>query len=178
MYTFERKDKRFHFLAMPRTASTACRDALRKIGAVDVGGHHCIKQYREVVRPGDVVVTTIRNHWDWFSSFWSLNSCPDKFHQFVRRTVRNSEWVKRNPDCTVCQLYWQFVPLANYVIRYEDGIEDQLNKALASMELPTVKLEQVGKKKDRHYHEYYTPATVDFVYRHFKDEIDAMGYEY
>ena len=113
MYTLDCAGYSIHFLAMPRTASKSCRDAFMNVGAKIVGGHHTID--RSVIKDGDVVISTVRNHWDWFASFWELNSRPNKFDRYVPKLCRESKWIRRNPDCTRCELFWEYAPLSTVI---------------------------------------------------------------
>ena len=177
MYTLKHKDRRAHFLAMPRTASKACRDALKAVGAQTIGGHHTIEDYNSTVVSGDLVMTTVRNHWDWFVSFWYLNGCPGKFDRYVPKLCRESEWINRNPDCTRCKLFWKYVPLSTVILRYERvGLD--INEALASRGFPTLKLQQEGKKKPRRYQTYYRRGTEDYIMSRFGEEINHYGYTF
>ena len=177
MYTLYYGKKRVHFLAMPRTASKSCGAALTKLGAVKHGGHHSVDVYHTTVEPGDLVLTTVRNHWDWFVSFWHLNGCPDKFENYVPALIKNSEWIQRNPDCTRCELFWKYVPLSSIVLRYE-SIEQDFTNVLVSNGFPKPTLERVGKPKPKPYQSYYRPETIQLVHRLFSDEITKYRYEF
>jgi hypothetical protein len=175
MYTLNLHDKRAHFLAMPRTASKSCRDALRKLGAVTHGGHHDIKM--SVVQEGDLVMSSVRNHFDWFVSFWCLNGCPGKFHRYVPKLCRESEWIHRNPDGTRCQLFWRYAPLSNVILRYE-RIEQDFTQALMSNGFPNVQLPPSTEAKPKHYRAYYHPATVRLIEDKFGEELTRYEYTF
>lgn len=176
MYTLYYNNKRAHFLAMPRTASKACRDALKAAGAV-TDGHHTIDKFDEVVKPGDLVMSTVRNHWDWFVSFWYLNGCPDRFDRHVPKLCRDSEWIDRNPTCTECRLYWKYAPLSTVILRYE-RIELDINEALTDNGFPAIDLKQEGTLKPRPYQTYYKQRTRYYIADRFKDEIKQYGYKF
>ncbi len=177
MYTLQYGDKRAHFLAMPRTASKACRNALRALGAQTVGGHHNIDLFDTVVEPNDLVMSTVRNHWDWFVSFWYLNGCPGKFDRFVPKLCRESEWINRNPTCTDCRLFWKYVPLSTVILRFE-RLEHDLNDAMQTHGFPILDLQQDGPKKPRPYQIYYKQGTREYVRSRFKNEIAKFGYKF
>ena len=177
MYTLYFGERRAHFLAMPRTGSKACRDALRAQGAVAHGGHHSIDVFPTVVQDDDLVMSTVRNHFDWFVSFWYLNGCPDKFDNYVTHVCDQSEWIRRNRDCSRCELYWKYAPLCNVIIRYEN-LENDINEAMREYGFPTLTLKQTGEKKPRPYQTYYKPATIQKVIRLFNDELVKYGYEF
>ena len=176
MYTLTCKGKRAHFLAMPRTGSKACRDALKEIGAEIVGGHHNIDKFDEVVQPGDLVISTVRNHWDWFVSFWYLNGCPGRFDRYVPKLCRTSEWIQRNSDTTVCKLFWKYAPLSTVVLRYERL--GMLGLHLINEGFPGVMLKQNGTPKPQPYQYYYKQGTREYIASRFKDEIEMYGYKF
>lgn len=163
-------EKGVHFLAMPRTASKATRDALKTRGFEINRGHHDIQMFEEVVKPNDLVITTTRNHFDWFVSFWYLNGCPTKLHDFIKETCRSASWIKRNPDVTRCELYWQFYPKANRILRFTH-VEEDLNRVLAERDILAVKMRQNGLKKPRPYQTYYRPPTIQYIETRFKNEL-------
>lgn len=177
MYTLHHEGRRAHFLAMPRTASRACCEALKRIGAVCVDGHHQTDKYKRVVQEGDLVISTVRNHWDWFVSFWHLNGCPGNFGRFVPRLCRESRWINRNPTCTECRLFWQYVPLSTVILRYE-RLKDDLNYTLLTHGFPTVELEQMGDAKPQPYQTYYDDTTREYVQSRFRKEIAKYGYTF
>lgn len=178
MYTLTYEGRRAHFLAMPRTASKSCRDALRQLGAETVGGHHDITQFDEVVKPGDLVISTVRNHWDWLASFWELNSCPGKFDRYVPKLCRESEWIRRNPDRTRCELFWKYAPRSTVILRFE-RVEREFRQALIDHGFPDIgKLPASTEKKARPYQSYYGRSTQQLVENKFGEEIAKYGYTF
>lgn len=178
MYTLHYGDKRAHYLAMPRTASKATRDAFKEVGGVIVGGHHTIEEYQSTVREGDLVMSTVRNHWDWFVSFWYLNGCPGRFDRFVPRLWRESEWVdRRNPTCMGCRLYWKYSPYSTVILRYE-RLQECLDETMEAHGFPSLKLRQNDVSKRKPYQTYYKKPLADRLYSVFKEEIDYYGYKF
>jgi hypothetical protein len=177
MYTFEYGERRLHYLAMPRTGSQATSSALRLLGARRKSTHHCLSDYATLVRPEDTVITTVRNPWDWFPSFWNLQQCPGKFNRFVRETCEKSKWLWRNPDCTRCELFWHYVPKATVVMRFETLHED-LTKVMKDFGHETIDLPVVGRQKDKFYRDYYDNPTIEYVRIRFKDELAKWGYKW
>lgn len=177
MYTATHDDKQAHFLAMPRTASKACAEAFKGLGNVTFDGHHSIKHFDELVKPGDLVMSTVRNPWDWFTSFWHLQGCPGRFDRFISKLCRESEWIDRNPTCTECRLFRKYATISSVILRYE-SVESDMNAALTSHGFPTVTLKQNGEKKSRPYQTYYKSQSREYVRRVFKDEIAQYGYKF
>lgn len=176
MYTLYFGEHRAHFLAMPRTGSKACGNALKAQGAVSYGGHHTIDMLGTLVQDGDLIMSTTRNHFDWFVSFWYLNGCPGKFEHFVPTTCEESEWIKRTRDMSRCELFWNYAPLCNVILRYEN-LDKDINEAMSKFGFPKLTLKQEGQKKPRPFQTYYRPATIQYVIRHFGDELTKYGYE-
>lgn len=177
MYTLHFEGRRAHFLAMPRTGSKACRDALKALGGVTFDEHHSITMYDDVVQKGDLVISTVRNHWDWFASFWELNQRPGKFNRFVPKLCEESQWIDRNPTCNECRLFWEYTPLSTHILRYE-RLDLDLNEVLTGHGFPAVTLKQTGKKKPRPYQIYYKVRTREYIRELFKDEIKHYGYRF
>lgn len=177
MYVLRNGVKTAIFLAMPRTASKSCSVALQKIGATRIDEHHSIDQFHYVVKPGDLVMSTVRNHWDWFVSFWYLNGCPERFDRFVPKLCRESEWIDRNPTCTECRLYWKYAPLSTVILRYE-RIEQDINLALQSYGFSAIKLKQEGPRKPKPYQVYYKQGIVNYIQSRFGREIEKYGYKF
>lgn len=170
MYTLHHNGKKLHYLAMPRTASRACRDAFIAAGCEKVGGHHGYKS--EVIRDG-YIITTVRNHWDWFASFFNHNKACTDFRQFVRSTINESGHIKR--DGNTCRLFWKYAPHATHLLRYET-LQDDLNRVCEEIGFPQIQLNQVGDAKPQDYREYYNRSTRNLVYRKFRDEMENFGY--
>ena len=147
------------------------------MGAVTQGGHHDISVFGTVVQEGDLVMSTVRNHFDWFVSFWYLNGCPGKFDRFVPKFCRESEWIRRNPDRTRCELFWKYAPLSTVILRYE-RIEQDFTDAMVSHGFPEPKLEQEGPVKPRPYMTYYNPGTIQLIQNKFNEELATYGYQF
>ncbi len=177
MYTLHFGNRRAHFLAMPRTASKACRDAMQRLGAIIHVSHHDISTFRTAVQKGDLIMSSVRNPFDWFVSFWYLNDCPETFDRYVPRLCRKSEWIRRNPDHTHYELFWKYAPLSTAILRYE-RIEQDFTDAMVNNGFPTPSLEQVGPKKPRPYQTYYRPGVIQLIQNKFNDELMKYGYEF
>ncbi len=175
MYTWTYKDKRAHFLAMPRTASKSVRQALCEAGATIQDSHHGLQKFDEVVQPGDIVMTTVRNHWDWMVSYWYLSHCPGTFEHFVPETCREAPWIRRDDLCTHCELYWNYVPRATYVLRYEN-LQADLDAALDGW--PKVTIPASKESKPRPYQSYYKPGVISYVASRFEHELYRYGYKF
>jgi len=177
MYTITHDDHRAHYLAMPRTGSKAVRDAFRSVVGCRTDGHHCLDDFKRMVFPGDLVMSTVRNPFDWFVSFWYLNGCPGKFDRFVPKLCDTSEWIKRNADVTECRLFWKYAPLSTHILRYE-YLQDDLDTALILNGFPEMPLKQNGTPKPRPYQTYYKRLTRDYVQSRFAAEIKEYGYQF
>lgn len=179
MYSWRnpKNGRRAHYLAMPRTGSKAVRDAWLAAGGKLLGSHHDMQWYDAVVCRDDLVFTVVRNHWDWFVSFWYLNGCPGKFPHFVEETIHSSEWIQRTPDVSRCELYWQFAPKANRVLRYE-SFTYHMNDYLHHHGFPVLNFKQSGEKKPRPYQTYYRPATKNLIFELFNAEITLYRFHF
>ena len=64
-----------------------------------------------------------------------------------------------------------------FIGRFETFVND-LNEAarLGGFKLATLK--HINPSKHKHYTEYYDDETIEFIAKHFKQEIDRFNYRY
>jgi len=163
MYTHE--GAKLIFLANPRTASTSVAKALMEIGFERKGTHHSGGH-----RDGFLRFATTRNHWDAALSWVLAHNFPMSIDSLER--AMNNEYISENE-------MWSFHDPE--VVIYYESIEDELGCILSTVGLPTVKLpwENVSaNRKGRHYREFYTDETRDYIYNRFREEIERLGYEF
>lgn len=183
------KEKGMVYLAHPKTASQSTKAVLLDDGFVlsdKMGdsrpskcgskrtGHH-----RELVEhPGPewTVVTTIRNHFDAWVSWWAYSSRDgEEFDPDFIRRIRD-----RNP------MYWPEENLmwgmhgrfADRILRYE-SIENDISVLLGKdVTLPRKNVSK--KRRERPYREFYdgNEETREYIQSLFGDEIQRYGYEY
>ena len=154
------------FLANPRTASTAVAGALMGIGFEKIGKHH------EDYKMGEAWTTfaAVRNHWDAALSWVLAHNFP--------MSVESLERALDNEYITTHEM-WVYHKL-DITMRYEQlGL--WLNFILSCSGLPLIKLNKQNVSANRngkHYREFYTPETRQYIYDRFEDEIVRMGYKY
>lgn len=167
------------FLAHPRTASRAVRDALFTVGFEGVGGHHDgpeqgydLSEYQ--------VIFGVRHHWDALVSWW-YNA---RMH--VKEKKPSLGWlaihISTNRYYFRPGTMWWFLQTTNDPIYFHyENLEPELNAILAAHSVPEVKLNVVGRSKDRRhrpYQEYYDTHTSEFVRWCFMPEILKLGYDF
>ena len=179
------------WLATPRTASTAIRDALLKAGGEPMGGHHCGLEHsgggrRLIVggsgeqfgeHEGEPVVTTIRNPYDLLVTWWlrhrhkahEWRSFPDYIATYNRKPS-----FARSGD----RLLYH-APNADILVRYEN-LDVELPAALKKCGLEPITLTErkndtPGKTDD--WRSYYDAESIEAANRRFGAEIEQYGYE-
>lgn len=186
MYVHEAK--RLVYLAHPKTASRAVRDALKQHGFVrsiylpNSRPHKCgtergpnhHKGLREHPGPEWTVFAAVRNHFDaWVSWYAYTGRDGERFDPgFVERIMERNSTYFPEPD-KMWALHTRF---ADRVLRYETQAADLSNLLGEQVVLP---LEGVSEKRERRpYQEFYTPEMRAYVLDRFGDEIAAYGYKW
>ena len=178
MVTLEHNGKRLHYLAMPRTASKATVHALMELGGVRTSGHHSLPKAGQV-KPGELVITTVRNHYDWFASFYRCFGRVD--------TKPYAKPIAEFIDlfCEKCPnfvhpgrgLFDHYGDHATDRLRFEN-LEDGLAKFLGSRGFPVPVLPRLERDPIRrtHYREIITPAARRYIEDRFSEEMEWLGY--
>jgi hypothetical protein len=170
-----------YFLAMPRTASRACADALKSIGYRQVGHEHWHPQQFKL---SDNVVVVVRNHWDWLVSFYKLEPLNSKsfeewlaiwpYHPmnvaYYSKSGHGREHVAR---VRYRSAFWHMLPYATRIIRYE-FLQEGFRKVFG---IGVTKKMGVSDNRKPYQH-FYTPATQELVHQLFREEIEELGYEF
>ena len=168
------------YLASPRTASRAVRNALKQPthGFYQEGAHHDGPREGLDVQ-GYTCFTVVRNHWDAVVSWWYNARMYEKEEkpslewlalQFARN--RGYYWPGK--------LFW-FRDVPNIILLRYENLEDELNHLLQARGLKPVVLPKFGvseKREGRHYSTYYDPDTREFVKWCFLPEINELGYKF
>lgn len=187
-------DLKIVYLAHPRTASHSTSRVLQneldflyvgkpgKNGAATYGfvlpgkgGHHA----RMICDPpeGWMTLTTVRNHYDLFCSWWHYQPRGRPFNEAYimgQIGVTSAYFPERR------QAFGLHRPYATHLLRFETLSAD-LNDALAERGVGPVELPHVHKSLKRdgaHYSKFYDGPTRDFVRLWFKDEMAELGYEW
>jgi len=174
-------EKKFAFIANPRTGSKAVRDALlNQAGATLIGGHHTTPDdHLDIeIGPDWTVCATVRNHWDALISWWfKIERTPNAMTplaEFLPRFCAN------NPNFVRAgRLWWAGTPHVNTFLRYQ-WLEADLNQALVKVGLPPVDLPEVidSHRGGRPYQIFYKKATARWVGSYFEEEIRELGYKF
>lgn len=167
------------FLAHPRTASRAVRDALAGIGFEAKGAHHDGPDQGYDLSPYQVVFG-VRNHWDALVSWW-FNA-----RMFKKEKIPSLGWLaihlSQNQYYFRPGTLWWFldqIPDATYF--HFENMQVELNVILMAHGLPAVEIPKVGMSEERagrHYREFYDSNTRHFVGWLFKPEIMRLGYSF
>lgn len=182
-------DKKFCFIAHPRTASRATRQALGLPFFESTGHHEFDVELCKEIRETGTVACTIRNPFDVVVS-WYFNEHfrEDGRHQrgefkpwCLKSRLRNNQWLnckissqKWNDD----SLYFYGLPVANHTLRFENLEEDlkELCRVTGHRYVPT---EPYGVlPRDRDYRVYYDDETRAVVEERFQQDLELTGYKF
>lgn len=171
------------YLAHPRTASKATREALYERGfEVAVDHHGGLEQGRQHLR---VAVTTdwavwatVRNHFDALVSWQGVQE-PGTFdcefgREYIEHLIDNNHQYFPDPH----RMWGLHLDDATRVLHYE-SLENDLNDALEDRGLEPVDLPEVGGYEGRERGdtaEWYDAETRAFVAGLFRQEMKALGY--
>ena len=166
------KEAKLIFLANPRTASTSVAKALMEIGFEKEGAHH---SGQTDLRPWPTFAV-VRNHWDAAVS-WVFGLHKGEYKDLVV-SVPTIEFALDNNGLVFDGR--MFPHRADGEIHYEN-LQNELNRVLFYWDLPEVDLPWLNvstRRNGRHYREFHTDETRDYVHSRFKDEIESLGYEF
>jgi len=185
------RDKKFCYLAQPRTGSRAIRKTLlEKLNAEQVAQHHTtwldVPENRKFswawpsVTPNTswVIVSTVRNHFDAVVSwFTSTHRGPLSLRQYWEQHVKDQDHEYLKPH----QLYWRYRPLSNRILRYE-SLQQDWDKVLESIGLPPTKIEHVNNPQAWRYGAKYrdliSPDLRFEIQAYYSEEMAELGYEW
>ncbi len=174
----------FGYIAHPKTASSATKDALCKnFGAEIQGQHHCVDEEccRSILESGGIVMATIRNPYDLLVSWY--------FHYKQRRGTTANDmksfetWLPQqlsNPNQYIRKGLFYGLPWANRVLRFEN-LQTDLDAVLVEAGLAPVTLEQFNVSRHREgrpYREMYDFALTELIVSHFGDLLAEHGYSF
>lgn len=166
------------FLAHPRTASTALRDALLERGGEKVSSHHAGLEDSVVQKAHrkEPVLTVVRNPYDILVSWWIVRTHNRPHTQPLSNFISSFNDSKGNFVRQGRLLYHSFD--ADHVVRYE-SLDEDLNRALTSCGLGRLNLRRLNetKAKTKPWQSYYDQEAVDAANKRFGDEISSHGYD-
>jgi len=173
-------DKKFIYMAAPRTASKSVSQTLLKKGAILVGSHHTtLDDHPEIKVSSDwVICSSIRNHWDSIISWWfkleRKQQAMTPLAEFIPRFCEN------NPNFVFDgQLWWKTLPLTNTLIRYE-WLQADFDQALVKAGMAPCDLPHItdSARECAPYQRFYKGHTAQWVEAFFAEEIDKCGYKF
>lgn len=180
-------DKRLAFLAHPRTASRAMRNALQQRGFVQVGGHHDGPENGYPIPDGYLPFCVIRNHWDACVSWW-FNARMDKNERYPSLYWLASHFSKNRYYFRAGDMWW-FTRIPGVRILKYEHLQVQLDTLLQEFYIPEVDLVSTGPSWSRmhyegedqvrrHYSLYFDSHTRHFVEWCFLKEINHFHYAF
>ena len=174
--------KPFCLICHPKTGSQAARAALRKAGCRH-GSHHSFEEdeINFILDNDGIVASVVRNPFDSIVSWWAFGELMCKKRQHAGKPAPFLYWLPRileSGNNWIEKGLFYAAEHCNRIIRYEDGVEAQLNKLLAECGLPAIKMDIVGDSPRGPYQDYYDIPAALMVDRYFRKEIDRWGYSF
>lgn len=174
------KDSNVIYLAFPRTASKATSSALStQAGFSRSPNHHGRLWQAESFYPinnDTLVLTTVRNHFDWFVSYaFMVHRIP-----LTVKVLSDMSSTRLTYIDTEGWLFDYHRLQATHVARFEH-LEEDVNKFLSIRGIRPVRirLQNYSKsRKFRHYSEYYNSETRAFIEDKFGKEMEELGYSF
>lgn len=175
MYQITIKGISYIYLAHPRTASQATGQAIIAMGGKKVGSHHGGTKTRPFPI-NSVLLTTVRNPYDvavsWVFGRHKGTTYPEKIPlNHFKEALENNRWVitgSNNP------IFWHTRKRGVHIVRYE-SLQSDLEAIFPSIELPEISR---SPRFGRHYSNFYTDETRDYVTDLFGVECRRFGYEF
>lgn len=175
MYVHPEKD--LVYLAHPRTASRATKEALGQRGFRMIGAHHSGPPQHDLT--GKKAFCVIRNHWDAICS-WYYNWFNSTDKPLTAKWIRS--YTGQNPNYFRPEGLWWYtwVEPTPVILRYET-LQEDLDHFLENQGIKPIRLPVIGKTKGRPrpgWKTLHTAETVATVYEMWGHEIDRFGYTY
>lgn len=128
-------------------------------------------------------VTTVRNPFDSMVSMWvKLRHRPSNFvtHKVHDRELGFAEYIAQFwGDQPEQSMHAHFVEGVDEVMRFET-LQQDLARVLAHVGAPLFEIPRINPttQKNRHYSEYYEPATREVIERVFRPDLEQFGYAF
>lgn len=162
------KKYRYLYLAEPETGSRSCAAALKQHkGSEIIPGHH-IDPW-QMLKRGLIDIKTLKN-------VITFSFIRNPLDILVSRTLKGSKHSLRfHINRCHGRLFYKHHG-CDQLLRYEYGLEKELNLFLGSIGAPRITLDMIGKSADKKpWRTYYTEADLEFA-RLLIPEIEAYGY--
>lgn len=177
-------NKKFAFIAHPRTASRATGKSLCLPHFEKTGHHNFDRELcKRITGSGGIVACTVRNPYDLVVS-WFFNEHfreegrhkPGEFIPWVlKNRLKHNQWLRM--DIGV-DLYHYGLPVCNHVLRYEE-LEKNLRHLATLTGHPYCQTAPYGVlPRDRDYRVYYNDETQEIVANHFARDFEKTGYTF
>lgn len=153
------------YLATPKTGSRATARALQEIGFERTGGHH--GGLEDVEGSVKSAATAIRDPKDILASWTRQNIKPSMTpEEIAKNEIDTNAWVDENG-----RVAHHHLGEATEVLRYENGLESEVNKWLSNHGLPSIGLNQVGGSTGS-----LTESQWEVIKNHTREERIKLNY--
>lgn len=173
-------DKPFGIILHPKTGSMSIREALK--WDAEIGGHHGYDENtcQSIINDGGIVCSVVRNPWDIMVSWYFYNQKREHNPQYPK-VEPFDEWLPRTLEAGngwIEKGLFYGAGHCNQTIKFEFGIELQLNKHLIDCGLDPVNLKRVNSTEHEHYSHYYNVELSNKVFYKFTQEVVDWDYFY
>lgn len=166
------------YIAIPKTGTTSTENYLKKVLPNSKNGvyhkHIKAKDIKKRLPNYDEYFkfAVVRNPYDWYVSWYTYRQRPNS--NFKTNNMTFIEYLNRKPPSKVHPDQFDFISdnsgkiIVDKIIRYEDGVENEINKLLKSrgIQIPTTLMPKKNishKRKNRPYREFYNDKSIQLV---------------
>ena len=173
----------FGIICHPKTGTQSTREALKlEHKARCVCGQHSydLQEVERIKNEGGILVCVVRNPWESMISWYFYSEVGSKKARGLKPTPF-LEWLPHILEAGngwIEKGLFYADHLCNRLIRYEYGLEQQLNQCLLDCGLSPVELPHIAKADRKHYSHYYDIKAATRVAVAFHKEITEYGYQF
>lgn len=161
------------FILPPKTGSRSVEAALRGLGGKVYAGRHGVDTF--LLEGSNVSYATVRNPYDVLVSWYHYEPRGARTKTTFRAYLDGLD-KRKNGHLEHSVLH--FAECAGKFLRYEDGLEAQLNLALDAAGYDPVTLNVIGQAVNRKpWPTYYSDYEYGWVKRRFGSEFARFNYE-
>jgi len=175
--------KPFGIICHPKTGSQSTQYALRKAHNARVvrGQHYYDEDECRRLRALGLLICFVRNPFDTMVSWYHYMEDAKQYNgQYPNRRPFPEwlDWILENGNGWVEKGLFYGAEECNRVLRFENGVQNQLNECLAECDLEPVELPWRGKSTRTHFRDYYDSGLRLKILKRFHHELYTFGYSF
>lgn len=199
-------NNKFIYIAIPKTGTVSTQAFLQKIisdnsivvnsnepNNIGLCKHSSAKTISSIIENYSDYhsIAVIRNPYDWYVSWFTyrqrdgarFSSKNISFKEFLNKSLNLEEIEDKNEELLswICDDNDNII--VNSIIKYEDGIEDQMKNIISkiyskNISLKMQKINISEKRKDKDYKIYYNDETKKIVENFQSKTLERFGYQF